>query len=444
VLGGAAGQLSPAEVHLYVIDCSAGSFHRLRELDQCGAVVDRDDPLAVARLIARLGAEIARRQKMLVERGLSSLAEAHRAGIELPAVVLGLDGWEGFCAFSEDLDAGRSVDDLLELLREGPATGLTVVVTGDRSALGARLSATLTRKLVLPLTDRADYLLAGIRPTDLPARLRPGLAVAGEDGLLVQLALLDPDPAVSSQWTALLAGAVPAGSVDGPTIVFRPLAESIDRTALEQACLTLAQPARSGQCLLGRGGDDAAPIWCDLFAAHSRFLVAGPARSGRSTTAITIADQAHTAQLEILLAAPTRSPLHSWASARGLPVLRPDTGESTRASNAIAPELVIIDDSEVFGDTETGDWLLELLRRQPSAVIATCRSDDLVASFRGIGPELRRHRSGLLLQPGPADGQLLGIRSNGQRGRVIPGRGLLVTEASASSYPDGLIVQVAR
>jgi S-DNA-T family DNA segregation ATPase FtsK/SpoIIIE len=207
----------------------------------------------------------------------------------------------------------------------------------------------------------------------------------------------------------------------------------------------LAQGAgRSAGCLLGVGGDDARPIWAELFGDHARFLIAGPPLSGRSTTAVVIARQALAAGLGMLIAAPPRSPLAAWANRRGIDVLTPDSLPDAHGSCAgFAGQVVLIDDAERFNDTASGDFLTEIATSHRAAVIAAARSEDVAMSFRGPAVAVRRHRTGLLLQPSPADGELLGVRAGLHRLAPVPGRGLLVTDATRVTAPDGLALQVA-
>ena len=103
----------------------------------------------------------------------------------------------------------------------------------------------------------------------------------------------------------------------------------------------------------------------------------------------------------------------------------------------------MLDDIEQFADSKLGEFLLDLVVRHPAAVVGCARSDDLLVSFRGIGVELRRHRNGLLLQPAPADGELLGVRLGPHRTAQLPGRGLLITDQVRRTRPAGLPLQLA-
>ena len=411
--------------------------------------MNRDDPRTVARLSARLVEELAARQRMLAGLGLSTVAEAHVTGKPLPVILVALDGWEGFTALSDDYDGGRSVEALLRVLRDGAAAGITVLVAGDRAMLGLRLAPVLSRKLLLALVDRNDYATAGLSLAALPARFGPGRAVGAADGLEVQLALLSGDDSPGAEQAAVHRIAFRSARAGEPAIRIRSLPPTVHRADLAASrtahpgyaasCDRLEGTSRAGDCLLGVGGDEAEPVWANLFGEHGRFLISGPPMSGRSTAAVLIASQALQAGLDILVAAPRDSPLTAWAAGRGLAILGPDSAAGT----AFAGHLVLIDDAEQFNDTASGNLLTELVTSHPAAVVATARSDDLAASFRGPAVAVRRRRTGLLLQPSAADGELLGIRTGPPAMPALPGRGLLVTDALRRTAPEGLLLQVA-
>jgi S-DNA-T family DNA segregation ATPase FtsK/SpoIIIE len=450
-LGRACEQLRPDQLHLYVLDCAGHSFQHFSDLPHCGAVVNRDDPSAVARLSAKLVEEVGARQRMLAALGVRSLAEAQLAGTPLPVIVVALDGWEGFASLSDDYDAGRSVEALLRLLRDGAAAGITVLIAGGRAMLGVRVGPALNQKLLLALNDRQDYVSAGLSAASLPVRFGPGRAVSAGDGLEIQLALLTTADGHGTERAAVrrISPTGSAPSTGGPSIRLRSLPASIRQADLAfwpagRHTLERELADQPVECLLGVGGDDAHPIWEQLFADHARFLISGPPLSGRSTTAIVIARQALQAGLGILVAAPPRSLLAAWASKQGLDVLAPDgPAHLGEACGAFSGQVVLIDDAEQFIDTASGNLLTEIAASHRAAVIAGARSDDLATSFRGPAATMRRRRTGLLLQPSPADGDLFGIRIGPHRTPAPPGRGLLVTDAVRRTAPDGLALQVA-
>ncbi len=64
-----------------------------------------------------------------------------------------------------DVDHGRLLDELTALLRDGPAVGLHVAISGGRSLLTGATSSLLAERLVLRFADPADALLAGLPAT---------------------------------------------------------------------------------------------------------------------------------------------------------------------------------------------------------------------------------------------------------------------------------------
>ncbi len=436
----AASRLDPAQLHLYALDCAGGSLRGLAGLPHCGAVVSGDDFTTAARLLARLSTAAQRRQRLLAESGSSTIEALRSRGGVLPHVVLLLDGWEGFLTAADDYDAGRSVDALLNLLRESASAGFTVLLAGDRGALAARVAGTIGRRFVLRLADRADYALAGVPPRALPDTMPPGRGVRVDDGAEIQFAVLGNDPGPEAQQRAVntiaAAASVPpcvptdaqadaagfaAPAAGGPPPL-RPLPVRVRLADLE--------PARPPWTVLGAGGDAATAVVVDLFAGDARWLVAGPPRSGRSTVLRAILAQLPTDGLDVLVAAPRRSPLAADAAARGVALVGPDAPRDDVPPRPDRPLLVLVDDSESYLDTTVGDALADLLRSAHSglAAVVAARSEDLALTYRGVAAEVRRSRTGLLLQPDPGDGDLLGVRLPRTRAKAPPGRGLLVAD----------------
>src|SRR6266576_3927706 len=145
-----------------------------------------------------------------------------------------------------------------------------------------------------------------------------------------------------------------------------------------------------------------------------------------------------------------RSPSRGRAAANcRVEVITPDDSAGHLPTLGVGPVLLLVDDSEAFLDTPVGDALAYLLRAAaaPLAAVVSGRSDDLAVTYRGVASEVRRSRSGLLLQPEPGDGDLLGIRLPRSRPVPVPGRGvLLLDQPQVRALADGadvLYVQVA-
>jgi len=206
--GAVASHTSPADVHIYGIDCGAGALLPVSELPHCGAVVAREQVDRVERLLSKLRNEIARRQQVLAAQGFAGLAEQRAAtsGSErLPWMLLLLDWWEGYVAAFGEYDMGRLVESLLQVLREGSAVGLRAVVTTDRAALLGQIGTVFAHRMIFRLTDRSDCSLVEIRERALPAHQPDGRLMFGAkpNPLEAQVALLDPDPTGLAQVSAL-------------------------------------------------------------------------------------------------------------------------------------------------------------------------------------------------------------------------------------------------
>jgi S-DNA-T family DNA segregation ATPase FtsK/SpoIIIE len=177
---------------------------------------------------------------------------------------------------------------------------------------------------------------------------------------------------------------------------------------------------------IGLAGDRLDPVAFDPFAGAARLLVAGPPRSGRTTLLRLLAQQAHQAGIATLVAATARSPLAADAQRQAIPVIGPNDADLVplRADRT----LLLVDDSEAFTDAIAGDRLTSWVRAcdAPLAVVVAGRADDLATSYRGLAAEVRRSQCGILLRPGPVDGELLGVRLPRRPGGGPPGRGVAV------------------
>lgn len=449
MVGTAVSQLTAEDLHVYVIDCAGAGLRPLAQVPHCGAVLEETEPAAVSRLIARLAATRRDRRHHLAQSGMANYAEARRAGDRLPAILLALDGWENFNNLSEEMDAGRTADLLIQLLREGPSAGFTLLLTGDRNVLGGRIAPALRRKLLLPLADRNDYALAGLSRAAVPTRLIAGRAIDADDQVELQLGMLCSDPSAAAQWRSLSGSArdispasygetsqLPDGlPAAGPTIRMRALPSVVDSATLLRS---IGPSASKECCLLGLGRDDASVIGCDLFQLQGRFLIAGPGGSGRSTAAVLIARQAQDRGLRLVVAGSARSPLTSWAGEHGVTVIQPSDWV-----DAIDADLVMVDDAEQFADTPSGERLQAWIATSDAAVVVTARMPELLSSFRGLGADMRRHRCGMLLQPSSPDGEVFGVRLPRLPPSSIAGRGVLVSPETRDGMAGYQPIQVA-
>ncbi|GGX36490.1 cell division protein FtsK [Streptomyces malachitofuscus] len=447
--GSLARSTSPHDVHLYGIDCGSNALLPLMRLPHVGAVVTRDEPDRVRRLIERLLTEIARRQQLLAMEGASSAAEQRATAApedRLPWMVLLLDSWEGFASAFEAYNYGQLLEAAQRIFREGSAVGLKVVMTADRSGLSGHVSSAFADRLVLRFADPNDYSTAGLQPREVPKNMPPGRALRITDTGVdeTQIGLLADDPAGQAQVRALRGiaeeaaarhGRVPAGRrpmrVDAlPSRITVPEALALDPDFAAPSPLW---------ALIGVGGDELRPIGVDLEENGPGFVIAGPPKSGRSTLLVAATETLLRSGTPVVLVAPRRSPLRELEGRDGvLGLLNADSREDDldelvdKASGG--SYVVIVDDAELLYDTRLDEALETVVRKGADGgigLIAAGATDSLSGQYRGFAVEARKSRNGLLLTPqSPSEGELFGIRLPSNNNTSTPGTGLLVTSGT--------------
>ncbi|HEY0699691.1 MAG TPA: FtsK/SpoIIIE domain-containing protein, partial [Micromonospora sp.] len=420
---------STADVHLYGIDCGNGALSALTALPHCGAVVGRGEVERLGRLLGRLAGELERRQALLSGGGYADLAE-YRAAVppeQRPAhLVVLVDRWEAFVQSYTDHEAGRLVDAVFGLLREGAAAGLHLVVAGDRSMLTSRLATTTDDRLMLRLNDRADYGAVGIPVRSVPEVMPPGRALRAVDGNSVQVALDTAESSGAAQAAALraLGAAATARDAHLPTAVRPFRVDGLpDRLSFSDAWRVVPEQRRCGGlwALVGVGGDELAAYGADL-ARSATFTVVGPPRSGRSNLLVTMATSVLLGGAVVVLFAPRLSPLRELAGREGVLGLftGPDgctVDELVQALDSASPEtpkVVLVDDAELLLQAEVGTVLTRIARAGGGngvALVVAGAPEPLAAGFSGWHVEARRNRYGALLSPrGIGDGDAVGVR----------------------------------
>ena len=419
----AAAATSPAALHLYVVG-SDPALRALEALPHTGSVITPGEDERLARLLRHLGRRLPR------EGG-------DRAGPPVLLVVDRLAGWR------QDVAArlGPELADLLDrILVEGPSAGIVVAGGLDRpGALPLAVSGGVGERLVFRLADRTDAVAAGLAPGAV-AGLPPGRACLAGDGRELQVAR-PADPvgtvaAVARQWGLIDVAVRP------PAIRCLPIRVAEDELLLRPDCRGRGRRADRGASLvlpLGIDGETLGPSHVELHSGE-HLLVAGPARSGRSSTLALLGRMAVRVEPSATVVA-----LVPRGAGTDLPwPCAPCSPCSTVAELAAAvaaaaddrPLVVLIDDAELVDDPE---GVLARLLTGEANVLAAGRTDALRSAYGHWTQDLRRRRRGLLLQPGSdVDGDLFGLSL--PRWPVAPaatGRGYLVADGHST------LVQVA-
>jgi S-DNA-T family DNA segregation ATPase FtsK/SpoIIIE len=350
----------------------------------------------------------------LVSRLSDEVAARRSTGRTTPRLLLLVDGVEPVMEQLDEFDPGGGSAAFLRLVRDGAAAGLTCLLTADRAVPGGRLASAVDRRLVLPLADKADYVVAGVPASAVPAARPPGRALLGERALECQLAL--PGPV-----------GVPAAGRCGPSAALRipPLPER-PVIVLPDPTTTAGDPPARLRLPLGPGGDEGHPLEVDLTRTGG-LLIAGPPASGRSTTLAALGEHL----TEMGVAVVRLVPAHRWHDASaGTVALDPADQEGFRswlAELGGRPGAVVADDVGLLADAPVLARVPPLGSAGRVVLLAAATAPELARSYQGPVAALRRQRAGLVLCPGPGDGEPFGIRLPRTPLPRRPGSGWLVT-----------------
>jgi S-DNA-T family DNA segregation ATPase FtsK/SpoIIIE len=190
--------------------------------------------------------------------------------------------------------------------------------------------------------------------------------------------------------------------------------------------------------LVGVGGDELTALGPDLSDGAPAFIVAGPARSGRSAVLASMTCSLVASGAQVILVTPRSSPLRALASRPGVArsFEQSDLGGDELAS-ALAcltgPAAVVIDDADLLTDCEAGGELSKIITRgagRSLALVVAGDPDTLASGFGGWPADARRARRGCLTAPQTLpEGELIGVRlTHAHTGSPVrAGRALLNT-----------------
>ncbi|MDT0342912.1 FtsK/SpoIIIE domain-containing protein [Streptomyces litchfieldiae] len=437
---------STADVHIYGIDCGNGALNALAKLPNCGAIVNRNQTERVRRLIRRLRQELDRRQEVLGESALADIGEQRAAAApddRLPHIVVLLDRWEGWVSTLGEIDHGALTDELYVILREGASVGIHLVITGDRSVLSGRISALTEERYTLRLSDRSDYSNIGMPARKVPEEIADGRMFRNQVLTEIQVAVLAEELSGQAQAAALTAIGDWATQRDQAV----PRAKRPFRVDVLPSRLTFADawemrdPEASESRLwglIGVGGDELMGYGPDLGQGTPAFIVAGPAKSGRSTV-LTMLARSYLAQgVRVVIAAPRPSPLRELAGQPGVvqvftgdDITEAEVREAMGTSSPENPIVFLIDDGEDLRRCDGGDELKNIITKGTELgryLILGGDEGDICGGFSGWQVDAKKARRGVLLSPSThRHGELIGAKlpRSAASEQPTPGRAIL-------------------
>ncbi|MBY5163105.1 FtsK/SpoIIIE domain-containing protein [Salsipaludibacter albus] len=417
VAAGLVAEAGPDDVHLHVVHDGTGPWKAARCLPHVGSVVDGHDHDDTVALFGWLLEEVDRRRRT------TDLGDDARTA-RPPRIVVLVDGLAALLDV-DDPRAGADIASRLgRVLDDGPSVDVAVAAATDRlTGTPARLRSAFSRRLVLDVDDR-ELAMMGISRDWSPAV--PGRAL--DPGDLVELQVAEPP-----SWDRLTRPRPGPRNRPPHRITGLP-----DRSAIDD----LPPPTSQNGLWLPIGtGRDAVPAVLHLHPGDHA-VVAGPARSGRTSVLQVIASQVRRADPrvhQVAVCDEDRSTLHGWPSldASGSPAVL-DRVLAAVEQDADRRCLVLVDDVRRWGDLDRLGHIVRSCRRV--TVVASGRPDELRGPFGGWLRALCTARTGVLLQPDLATGgDLLDVRLPRHVSTPLgPGRGFVVDAGSPS------IAQLAR
>ncbi len=415
---------SPEDVDLLVMDLGTRDLAPLKELPHCVGYVGsgaaaREEQV---RLLTFARAELDRRRVS---------AEPQRRLVVL------IDGLATLRDEFDDYEGIRQLEGLYRAWTDGPDLGMHFVASTSRvKAVPPAIDEVTTQKWLFRLADPYDYATAGV-PAKLAPPPVPGRCVLAETTLQTHVAT--PSGGLEAAVAALRAQWPDAARK--PTVIGR-LPDSITVAELGAAARIDTEP---WLLPVGIAESDLGPAILEVWQGE-HVMVTGPARSGKSTLLLALAELIRTAALasgdDVALwgVCGRRSPLADAGLAR-VAVGEDDLPALLAAARVHRGRLVLlVDDAEQLEDKDASISGLLGAKVPGLTVIAAGRSDDLRGMYSHWSKAVRKSRCGVMLMPNiDFDGDLLGVSSLPRKAPVAltAGRGY-----AASGGAVGLVQTV--
>lgn len=432
---------TPDEVVLFVIDCASRSLATLRDLPHVAAVATGDDLESITRVLALLAAELDRRRPILtdLEVQAENLSAYLDKGHTLARIVVIVDGFQNLApilGLVKPMEYGPLdwIAEFNRVVTDGRQLGVHVVLATDRrQAVPAVLMSAIGNRLVLRQTDESGYADYGV-----PGALSRGIELPSGRGLwnnqLVQVGLVSDDPSASAQGAAIAAFAATRTGTVPPSLVTGPPPDGV------KVPLVASSPDRF---TLGR--TDVFGRVVEVSIEHTGFCVAGPPRSGRTSTLRHVARSLVAAGYDVWtvglgdgIGGPGR---HAIGKADPVRELLEDFAALNESLPKAQPYILVVDNVDRFEEAAVSAAYERVLKSECSRLIGSIEARNLTGYTQNmVLTEIRREPNMLVLQPDSAAEvlQYTGVRPQLRPGyKLTAGRGVLI------AHRQPVLVQVS-
>jgi S-DNA-T family DNA segregation ATPase FtsK/SpoIIIE len=434
-----ATRFRPEDVHLYVLEQFPSGLADYEGLPHCGGVFSPAEPDRIRRFVGWLEREVQRRSAAL-----------HRGPSAAPRIVVVVDGWEQFEDYSNPMFMETApLLTLREIISTGAPLGVHVVALGGHEMLTHKLPTFYNRRLLLPF-PKEDTRRAQLNGLMASPPILPGRAIDAGTGRHIQICDVEVSPA------ELVDRCRHEGD---PALLPRRFPSLPERVTVEQVAAAGTPPSPTW-IPLGVGGPDTTPVGIDLFAGAHVLLVSGPAGSGRTTAAASVAHGLRRLGIGVLALAPPGSPLpHLLPDDAGVRLLTGVSIKDAQLREVAAefgdnPYAIVVDDVSQLNVVPDQDGFMEaptlldesaqLVARGRVALVVTADATPLLLGLLGPAARLANaavNGGGAYILLTPADRSIASAHrltlEQDQFFTAPPGRGYL------SAGHSSLLVQLA-
>jgi DNA segregation ATPase FtsK/SpoIIIE, S-DNA-T family len=276
---------------IYAIDFAGRSLEAIEDLPSVGSVIASDDHERITRLLTSLRSTINERSSAFAAVRAGSLSDYRRLAPQkarnVPRIFVLIDGFGNFLATYDRIERGVWSELVPKLMAEGRQVGIHFVVTADRrNSIPNSTYSIISQRIVLRMANDDDYGGVGAPYKVLTNESPSGRALY--EGLEMQIGVPGGSLRADEQALALRKlGAQLQRQLKG----FKAPPIGVLETEVKRSALAAVLPGSFAMSGASLGALSFSP-------EYEVFVVAGPMRSGKSTTLVSIAEAMHEADPE--------------------------------------------------------------------------------------------------------------------------------------------------